>query len=69
MTPEMSSKIADWRAKALANQLTEAELAEAIRALRADRIGASIASEKSRRAKAKVEIPSANDLLSELEGL
>jgi hypothetical protein len=69
MTPETNSRIADWRAKALAGQLTEADLAEAIRLLRADRVGASIASDKSRRAKAKTEIPNADDLLAELGGL
>mgnify|MGYP000667967235 CR=1 FL=1 len=42
---------------------------EAIIALRADRVGAAIASDKSKRAKAKAEIPDANDLLAELGGL
>jgi len=46
--------------------MTAEDMAEAIRALRADRVGASIASDKSKRAKAKAEIPDANDLLSEM---
>jgi hypothetical protein len=66
MSPELQSKITIWRSKVLANTITEEEMAEAILALRADRVGAAVASEKSRRAKAKVEIPSADDLLGEI---
>ena len=66
MTPELLSKIAIWRAKALDGRLTEAEMAEAVLALRADRVGAQIASDSSRRKKAKAEIPSAEDLLKEM---
>jgi hypothetical protein len=69
MSPELVSKIAIWRAKALDNRLTEADMAEAILALRQDRVGAQITSDKSRRAKAKMEIPSADDLLKEMGAL
>ena len=69
MTPELQSNVANWRAKAAAGTLTREEMAQAIIALRAGRVGAAIASEKSRRAKAKVEIPDANDLMKEMEGL
>lgn len=69
MSPELQSKISIWRQRAIDGTLTEADLTEAIRALRQDRVGASVASEKSRRAKAKAEIPSADDLLAELKGL
>lgn len=68
MTPELSSKIQTWRARAVAGTLTKEELAEAIRALRSDRVGAAIASDKSRRSKAKAEIPDAMDLLAEMGG-
>lgn len=66
MSPEVSSKLATWRQKALDNTLTQEEMREAIKLMRGDRVGASIASAKSRTAKAKAEIPSADDLLSEL---
>lgn len=69
MSPELQSKIAIWRQRAIDGSLTEADLTEAIRALRQDRVGAAVASDKSRRAKAKVEIPSAEDLLAELKEL
>ena len=66
MSPEVQAKIAAWRAKAAANTLTPEEMAEAIKILRADRLGAAIASDKSRRSKAKAEVPDAEDLLAEL---
>ncbi|HQR20773.1 MAG TPA: hypothetical protein PKV98_07895 [Burkholderiaceae bacterium] len=66
MSPELASKIATWRAKAIAGTLTQEEMREAIIALRADRVGAAIASDKSKRAKAKAEIPDAGDLLKEM---
>ena len=69
MTPEMSSQISLWRQKAADGTLTQAELKEAVIALRGDRKGAAVASDKSRTAKAKAVVPSADDLLAELEGL
>jgi len=66
MTPELQSNIANWRAKALNGTLTREEMAQAIQALRAGRVGASIASEKSRRSKAKAEVPDADALLKEM---
>lgn len=69
MSPEMMSKIAGWRAAALEGKLSTADMAEAIRLIRGDRKGAAIASAKSRTAKAKAEVPTADDLLSELDGL
>lgn len=68
MTPELQSDIANWRAKAIAGTLSREDMAKAIIALRAGRVGASIASEKSRRAKAKAEVPDANDLMKEMMG-
>jgi hypothetical protein len=68
MTPEMNSQISLWRQKALEGTLTQEDLREAIVALRGDRRGASIASENSRRGKAKAVVPSAEDLLAELGG-
>ncbi len=69
MSPELVSKIAIWRQHAAAGTLTQDQMKEAIMALRADRVGASIASAASQRKKAKAEIPSADDLLDELDGL
>lgn len=65
-SPEMISKIALWRQKVNDRTITEAELGEAIRALRQERVGAAIASDASRRKKAKAAIPSADDMLKEL---
>ncbi len=68
-TPELNAKIAVWRQSALDGTLTQDDLRQAIDALRGERRSASVASDKSRKAKAVREIPSADDLLSELEGL
>lgn len=68
MTPELNSKITIWRQKALEGTLSVDDLKSAIEALRGDRRGASVASEASRRGKAKVVVPSAEDLLAELGG-
>ena len=69
MSPELQAQIQIWRAKALNNTLTESEMAQAIAAMRADRMGAAHASEKSKVKNAKAVIPSADDLLGELDGL
>lgn len=67
MSPELLSRIAHLRQRAINNELTEAEMAEAIRLLREDRKGASIAVAKARTARTKVEV-SAADLLGEMMG-
>lgn len=66
MSPELQSKIALWRQKAISGTLTQDEMKEAITALRADRVGAAVASAASKRSKAKAEIPDADDLLAEM---
>jgi hypothetical protein len=66
MSPELQSKIALWRSKAVAGTLSADEMHEAILALRQDRIGAAVASAASKRTKAKAEIPDADDLLAEM---
>ena len=63
------TKIAIWRQKAVDGTLTTEEMKEAILVLRGDRRGAAIASDKARKAKAGVAIPTADDLLAELGGL
>ena len=70
MTPELNAKIALWRQQLASGSLSPAEeealMVEAVKVLRAGRVGAAIASDTSRRAKAKAEIPSADDLLGEM---
>lgn len=69
MSPELVSKIAHWRAKAANGTLTADEMREAIAALRADRVGAAVASTTSKASKVKAPPPDASSLLDELEGL
>jgi hypothetical protein len=63
---ELQQKLTLWRAKCLDGTITIDELREAVQAMRGDRRSAAVASDKSRRAKAKAEIPSADDMLNEL---
>lgn len=67
--PELQQKIADWRRRAALNELTLDEMKEAIIYLRAGRLAAATASATSKRKKAIAEIPHADDMLSELEGM
>lgn len=69
MTPELEAKIAVWRQKAVDNTLSADEMREAVVIMRQGRRGAAIASDKARKSKAVKEIPSAQDLLSELGAL
>ena len=64
--PELNAKISVWRQAAIDGTLSQDDLREAIEALRGDRRSAAVASDKSRRAKAVREIPSADALLAEL---
>ena len=68
---ELQSKIADWRLRAAEGSLSLDEMKEAVKYLRAGRFAASQASaaSSSKRKKAIAEIPSAGDMLDELEGL
>ena len=68
-TLDMMTKIAVWRQKAIEGTLSIEEMKEAIQALRGDRRGAAIASDKARKAKAGTAIPTADDLLAELGDL
>lgn len=71
MTPELQTKIAGWRLRAAEGTLTLEEMKEAIVHLRAGRLGAAQAAQKARATtkRAIAEIPSADDMLSDLEGL
>lgn len=68
-SPELQSKVAVWRQRAVEGTLTREEMREAIALLRQGRVGAAIASETSRKKSAKAAIPTATDLLAELDGL
>lgn len=69
MSPELQSKIAHWRVKAVNGTMTPDDMREAITALRADRVGAAIASTTSKAGKVKAAAPDAGSLLDELENL
>ena len=69
MNAELQSKISHWRVKAVNGTLTQDEMREAITALRADRVGASIASATSKAGKVKAPAPDVSSLLDELEGM
>lgn len=68
---ELQAKIADWRLRAAEGTLTLEEMKEAVKYLRAGRFAAAQASATSatKRKKAITEVPSADDLLGELERL
>jgi hypothetical protein len=66
---ELAAKIAMWRQKAATNELTLKEMKEGIIFLRAGRLEAAKSSASAKRSKAIKEIPHADDLLNELEGL
>lgn len=69
ISPELQSKFASWRAKAADGTLTEAEMREAIIALRAGRMQAAASAQTSRKKAAIREIPRAEDLMGELDDL
>ena len=69
MTPEMQAKIAAWQQAAIDGTLTVEAMQEAIKVLREDRLGSAIASDRARSKKAKAVVPSAEELLREMEGL
>lgn len=69
---ETQSKIAIFRQKAIDGTLTKEDMIEAVKIMRGDRKAAASAtasSGTSRRAKAKAEIKSADEMLDELDKL
>lgn len=64
---ELQAKLAGWRMKAAAGELTEAECKEIVVALRAGRVAAAVSGEAKTRKKAIAVIPNANDLLNMME--
>ena len=69
ISPELQQKIAVWRQKAAEGTLTQDEMKEVVLLLRAGRVNAANASAASKRKKAIQEIPSAADMLSELDNM
>lgn len=71
-SPEVQSRIATWRQKAIDGTLTKEEMLEAIVLLRQDRRSASVASAGAATARKKAAapkvVPTADDLLSDLMG-
>lgn len=66
---ELQAKISSWRQRSAEGTLTLDEMKEAILYLRAGRVQAANASAASKRKKSIAAIPSAADMLSELDGL
>ena len=71
VSPELQSKILEWRVKSVEGTLSFEEMKEAVAALRAGRCEASKSAQTAAktRKKAIAAIPSAEDMMSELEGL
>lgn len=68
-SPEVQSRIAVLRARALDGSITIEDMKEAINLMRADRKGAAIASATSKAKTAKTAVPNVSDLLDEIGGL
>ena len=66
---ELQQKIASWRVRCAEGTMTLDDYKEAIVALRAGRVNAQVASAGAKRTRAQVAIPSAADMLSDLEAL
>lgn len=69
MTPEQRTRIEQFRQKAIEKTLTIEEMKEAVVLMRETRLTAQAANASSGKAKPKAPKKSAEDLLSELEGL
>ena len=68
VSAELSQKISEWRRKTLDGTITQDEMVEAIRHLRADRLSAAVASQAAR-GKKVIAAPAAEDLLSEMDNI
>jgi hypothetical protein len=66
---EMQAKIAAWREKEATTGLDLEDMKQIVAMLRGERKSAATSSDQAKRARAKKEIKSADDLLNELEGL
>lgn len=66
---ELQMKLAEWRRKTQDGTISLEEMKEAIVVLRQGRVAAAAASATAKRKTAAKVIPSADDLLNELDGL
>lgn len=66
---ELQAKIASWRLRAADGTLTLAEMKEAIVFLRACRVAAANSSAATKRKAAIAVIPSAEDMLNDLDSM
>lgn len=66
---ELQAKISNWRIKASSGELTLDEMKEAIVYLRAGRISAASQTTAARAKKAKAVIPSADEMLDDLDNM
>lgn len=66
---ELSEQIREWRRKAAINELTQDEMRAAIIHLRAGRVSAQAASAAGKRKTAIKAIPSAADMLDEIDNI
>ncbi len=68
--PILNQKIAEWRLRLAEGTLSQAEMIEVVKTLRAGRLRAAEASASASKKKRKAiaEIPSADDMLSEMMG-
>lgn len=67
MSPEVTMQIQIWRQRAREGTLTQDEMREAIKLMRADRVSAAETSAKSKAKKAPTAVVSGDDLLKQLE--
>lgn len=68
ISPELQQRIAIWRQRAAAGELTLDEMKDAVKFLRAGRLAAAEAASSVRRKKAVVAIPHAQDMLADMMG-
>lgn len=69
ISPELAQKIAIWRQKAAAGELTLEECQESVKLLREGRMAAAQAAQSTKRAAAKKAIPTAETLFGGIEDL
>lgn len=66
MSPEINAKMPIWKARAARGELSQAEVFEAMAALRAGRQSAAEQTVAKRTARAKIAVPTADDMLSQM---
>jgi len=67
ISPELSQKISEWRIRCADGTITQEEMIEAVRYLRAGRVASASSAAVTKRKAAIKAIPNAADLLDEIE--